>query len=206
MLGQRAGSDDGRHSFGSCCPEDVAVASVIVTSVQGGAREPQSGFPGGAGAGVAAAGGGVVTKVFKVFSQDGELVPQIQFIDVQTVLKTVEIVVLFLNRVDAKNAFDGVCAAEESGDNGLSGKFVEDGREQILGAIKDGGVQQTVEIPQEQYLDKVLLQFIDKVVDISVVAQRLIPMVLIFKKTTERPRWPMSLLCGSYRFSRAGCG
>ena len=24
--GQRAGSDDGRHSFGSCCPEDVAVA------------------------------------------------------------------------------------------------------------------------------------------------------------------------------------
>ena len=47
---------------------------------------------------MAAAGGGVVTKVFKVFSQDGELqVPQIQFIDVLTVLKTVEIGVLFLN-------------------------------------------------------------------------------------------------------------
>ena len=26
FAGQRAGSDDGRHSFGSCCPEDVAVA------------------------------------------------------------------------------------------------------------------------------------------------------------------------------------
>ena len=26
LLGQRAGSDDGRHSFGSCCPEHVAVA------------------------------------------------------------------------------------------------------------------------------------------------------------------------------------
>ena len=26
LQGQRAGSDDGRHSFGSCCPEDVAVA------------------------------------------------------------------------------------------------------------------------------------------------------------------------------------
>ena len=25
LQGQRAGSDDGRHSFGSCCPEDVAV-------------------------------------------------------------------------------------------------------------------------------------------------------------------------------------
>ena len=36
-------------------------------------------------------------KVFKVFSQDGELkVPLIQFIDVLTVLKTVEIGVLFL--------------------------------------------------------------------------------------------------------------
>ena len=43
-----------------------------------------------------ASGGGVVTKVFKVFSQDGELkVPHIQFIDVHTVLKTVEIRVLF---------------------------------------------------------------------------------------------------------------
>ena len=26
LQGQRAGSDDGRHSFGSCCPEGVAVA------------------------------------------------------------------------------------------------------------------------------------------------------------------------------------
>ena len=25
-MGPRAGSDDGRHSFGICCPEDVAVA------------------------------------------------------------------------------------------------------------------------------------------------------------------------------------
>ena len=50
------------------------------------------------GRGVAAACGGVVTKVFKVFSEDGEsMVPQIQFIDVQTVLKTLEIGVLFLN-------------------------------------------------------------------------------------------------------------
>ena len=74
---------------------------------------------------------------------------------------------------------------EESGDNGLSVKFDEDGKEQILDAIKDGGVQQTVEIPQVQYLDKVFLQFIDQVVDISVVAQRLIPMVPVFPKTTE---------------------
>ena len=50
-------------------------------------------------------------------------------------------------------------------------KFDEDGKEQILDAIKDGGVQQTVEIPQGQYLDKEFLQSIDKVVDISVVAQ-----------------------------------
>ena len=49
-------------------------------------------------------------------------------------------------------------------------------------------MQQTVDIPQGQHLDKVLLQFIDKVVDISVVAQRLIPMVLVFPKTTEVPR------------------
>ena len=45
-----------------------------------------------------------------------------------------------------------------------------------------------MEIPQGHYLDKVLLHFIDKVVDISVVAQRLIPMVLVFPKTTEVPQ------------------
>ena len=71
LPGQRAGSDDGRHSFGSCCLEDVAVAcrppsgelthapanprvlyramTVFFTSVWGCAREPQSGFPDGAG-------------------------------------------------------------------------------------------------------------------------------------------------------------
>ena len=71
LQGQRAGSDDGRHSFGSCCPEGVAVAcrppsgvlthapadpescteraTNIITSVWGGAREPQSGFPDGVG-------------------------------------------------------------------------------------------------------------------------------------------------------------
>ena len=41
-------------------------------------------------------------------------------------------------RVDTKNAFDElVCAAEESGDNGLV-VLDEDVKEQILDAIKDG--------------------------------------------------------------------
>ena len=68
-------SDDGRHSLESCCLEHLSVrcrllresdpcsrgpqspvqsdTTVIVTSVQGGAREPQSGFPDGAGDGAA---------------------------------------------------------------------------------------------------------------------------------------------------------
>ena len=45
-----------------------------------------------------------------------------------------------------------------------------------------------VETPQVQYLDKVFLQFIDQVVDISVVAQRPFPMVPVFPKTTEVPQ------------------
>ena len=71
LQGQRDESDDGRHSLGSCCPEDLSVAcrppsgelthgpadpgalysdtAVNITSVWGGAREPQSGFPDGAG-------------------------------------------------------------------------------------------------------------------------------------------------------------
>ena len=70
LLGQRAGSDDGRHSFGSCCLEDVAVAcrppsgelthapavstcredtAVNITFVLGGAQEPRSGVPGWSG-------------------------------------------------------------------------------------------------------------------------------------------------------------
>ena len=67
-------------------------------------------------------------------------------------------------------------------------KFDEDGKEQILDAIKDDGVQQTVEIPQVQYLDTVFQQFIDQVVDISVVAQRLIPVVPVFPKTIVVPQ------------------
>ena len=68
---QRDESDDGRHSLGSCCPEDLSVrcrllresdprtrgpqspvqsdTTVFITSVYGGARENQSGFPDGAG-------------------------------------------------------------------------------------------------------------------------------------------------------------
>ena len=83
---QRDESNDGRRSLGSCCPEDLSVWSrllresdprtrgpqspalsdttVIITSVQGGAREPQSGFPDGAGDGAAA--GGVVQFLDKV--------------------------------------------------------------------------------------------------------------------------------------------
>ena len=30
-MGQRAGSDDGRHSFGSCCLEDVVAILAQVT-------------------------------------------------------------------------------------------------------------------------------------------------------------------------------
>ena len=77
-----------------------------------------------------------------------------------------------LERVDAKNAFDvHVCAADESGDNGLI-EFGEDGKEQFLDAIKDGwgadiwvsvavnmqrqvpGIS-PVEFPQAQFLEVV---------------------------------------------------
>ena len=73
-------SKDGRRSLGSCCPEDLVVCcrflresdprtrgpqspvqsdtTVIITTVWGGAREPQSGLPGGAGLGRGGAGGG----------------------------------------------------------------------------------------------------------------------------------------------------
>ena len=87
---QRAGSDDGRHSLGSCCAEDSSARSHLLrecdpapadpralysdtgqhfTSVWGGAREPQSGFPDGAGGCGRQAAVGVA--VLKVFSQDG---------------------------------------------------------------------------------------------------------------------------------------
>ena len=78
--GAASRSDDGRHSLWSCCLEDKTVerrhpsgrgdprprglpsfvqcdTTVIVASVLGGAREPQSGFPDGEGRGDGAAVG-----------------------------------------------------------------------------------------------------------------------------------------------------
>ena len=52
---------------------------------------------------------------------------------------------------------------------------------------------------------------LSRVVDIHVFTQMLFPKVLIVQKTIKIPscsstRWPMSLSCWFYRFSRAGCG
>ena len=65
-----------------------------------------------------------------------------------------------------------------------------------------------VETPQVQFLDKVFLQFIDQVVDISVVAQRPFPMVPVFPRRPLRYtscntliRWSMSLSCRSCRYA-----
>ena len=47
---------------------------------------------------------------------------------------------------------------------------------------------------------------VDKVVNIPVESQRLIPMTPSVQKTGTLARWSMSLLCWSHRFSGAGCG
>ena len=124
---QRDESHDGRRSLGSCCPEDSTVwcrlprtrgpqslvlndTTDIITSVWGGAWEPQSGFPDGVG------GRWVGRRlVLKVFGLDVPLttppasvhrqssrddisveIPQVLFFEkvVETVQKTVEVLQL----------------------------------------------------------------------------------------------------------------
>ena len=64
-----------------------------------------------------------------------------------------------------------------------------------------------VKLAQVQYLDKVFLQFINKVADISVVAQICSPWSRCFRRPLRYPscntliRWSMSLFCRSCRYA-----
>ena len=150
---QRDESNDGRRSFGSCCPEDLSVwcrllresdqrtrgpqspvlsdTTVILTPVKGGALQPQSGFADGVGVDGAAVGPqGLLPGRFlqrfmeQIIDEDGVVLAVVDVCDLQRLV--------------------------------LAVPLLERGGAPALVHRQSGSGVITVEIPQVQFLEKVV--------------------------------------------------